>query len=171
MTASLCVAARACWDERRHAKISAPLRGVEQRAGQFKPLYFEKTHLECCGHASTGLPQRANRHHAGSEPEQIVGAIGPESIGRAPDCILRKADEALRCRCCICRRHCWPREGVVLAVSRLIEAPMRPDGAGMIQLASLLWGSGARPVFLRLNSAASPFSRGGGVSIACRSLR
>jgi len=62
-------------------------------------------------------------------------------------------------------------KAMVLAVSRLIEAPMRPDGAGMIQLASLLWGSGARPVFLRLNSAASPFSRGGGVSIACRSLR
>ena len=157
---------------RASTKNSPPLRGVEQRAGQFKPLYFEKTHLECCGHASTGLPQRANRHHAGSEPEQIVGAVGPESIGRAPDCILRKADE-VPCAAVVAFAAAIAGhvKAMVLAVSRLIEAPMRPDGAGMIQLASLLWGSGARPVFLRLNSAASPFSRGGGVSIACRSLR
>jgi len=36
-------------------------------------------------------------------------------------------------------------KAMVLAVSRLIEAPMRPDGAGMIQLASLLWAQASAP--------------------------
>ena len=107
---------------------------------------LKSTHLECCGHPSTGLPQRANRHHAGSEQEQIVGAIGPESIGRAPDCILRKADE-VPCAAVVAfaAAIAGHLKAMVLAVSRLIEAPMRPDGAGMIQLASLLWAQASAP--------------------------
>jgi hypothetical protein len=65
LTASLCVAARACRDEGRLQKILHPCGASNKGLDNPSHSTLKSTHLECCGHPSTGLPQRANRHHAG----------------------------------------------------------------------------------------------------------